>query len=159
MATVVLPADASGPLRQAVEVLTACIEEASGARLPVQHEAPSAGVALYVGYSPAPLDLEGLDDDGFVIAFPDEQTIASLAEPVCLSMNCWRFGPAIFDACRNIKPSKRGELELSDAVQYAIEQLNEPFGVLTFNAAVLDLSCRNDIKAVTEKLAGSEVNL
>lgn len=94
-----------------------------------------------------------------ILEKPDEQTIASLAEPVCLSMNCWRFGPAIFDACRSIKPSKRGELELSDAVQYAIDQLNEPFRVLTFNAAVLDLSCRDDIKAVTEKLAGSEVNL
>jgi glucose-1-phosphate thymidylyltransferase len=74
-------------------------------------------------------------------------------------MNCWRLGPTIFEACRNIQPSPRGELELPDAVQYALETLGEPFGVVTVSAPVLDLSSRMDVSAVHEHLAGSRVEL
>ena len=94
-----------------------------------------------------------------IIEKPDEATMASLVEPICVSMNCWRFGPAIFPACRAIPPSPRGELELPDAVQYAIDKLSDPFKVLTFKAPVLDLSSREDVASVTEKLAGTEVRL
>ena len=94
-----------------------------------------------------------------IIEKPDEATLASLVEPICVSMNCWRFGPAIYPACRAIPPSPRGELELPDAVQYAIDKLSDPFKVLTFKAPVLDLSSREDVASVTEKLAGTEVRL
>ena len=94
-----------------------------------------------------------------IIEKPDEATMASLVEPICVSMNCWRFGPAIYPACRAIPPSPRGELELPDAVQYAIDKLSDPFKVLTFKAPVLDLSSREDVASVTEKLAGTEVRL
>jgi len=103
-----------------------------------------------------------IDNHGFlarIIEKPSEQALKSLPEPICVSMNCWRFSPAIFGACRKIKPSPRGELEITDAVQYALEQLHEPFQVLTFKDAVLDLSYRGDVKTVTERLAGSEVIL
>ena len=50
-----------------------------------------------------------------VIEKPDEATLASMPKPLWLSMNCWRFGPSIFEACRKIKPSQRGELELPDS--------------------------------------------
>ena len=72
-----------------------------------------------------------------IIEKPDEQTLRSLGEPAYVSMNCWRFGPAIFEACRKIKPSSRGELELPDAVQYAIEELGERFKVVRIQGAVL----------------------
>jgi len=94
-----------------------------------------------------------------VIEKPDQQTIDSLPQPVCVSMNCWRFGPKIFEACRSIEPSARGELELPDAVQYAIDQLSEVFQVLAYNLPVLDMSCRSDVEAVAAKLIGTEVNL
>ena len=94
-----------------------------------------------------------------VIEKPDEKTLAGLGERVSLSMNCWRFTPAIFKACRQITPSPRGEMEITDAVQYAIDVLHEPFKVLTFEAPVLDLSCRGDIGPVASRLAGSEVLL
>jgi len=94
-----------------------------------------------------------------VIEKPDEATLASLPRPLWLSMNCWRFGPSIFEACRNIKPSPRGELELPDAVQYAIDQLEEPFRAVLVRAPVLDLTSRKDVAAVAERLAGVEVRL
>ena len=94
-----------------------------------------------------------------VIEKPDEQTWASLPRPIGLSMNCWRFGPAIFSACRAIRPSPRGELELPDAVQYAIDVLGEQFHALMLAAPVLDLTSRGDIAAVAALLAGTEVNL
>ena len=73
-------------------------------------------------------------------------------------MNCWLFSPVIFAACLKVQPSSRGELELSDAVQLAIDSLNERFKVLTFRAPVLDLSSRSDITAITDKLRGLEPN-
>jgi dTDP-glucose pyrophosphorylase len=85
---------------------------------------------------------------------PLEETVRKLGFPVYVSMNCWVFSPAIFQACLHISPSARGELELSDAVQYAIDVLNEPFKVLTFEDSVLDLSSRSDIAAVAERLQG-----
>ncbi|MBN1764342.1 MAG: nucleotidyltransferase family protein [Sedimentisphaerales bacterium] len=94
-----------------------------------------------------------------IIEKPDAQTIKQLPEPVCTSMNCWRFGPSIFKACRAISPSPRGELELPDAVQYCIDELIEPFRAVTINAPVLDLSSRSDIAGVVQKLSGTPVNL
>jgi dTDP-glucose pyrophosphorylase len=83
---------------------------------------------------------------------PSEDTIRKLGLPLYVSMNCWVFSPSIFQACLNIHLSARGELELSDAVQYAIDVLKERFRVRTFQDSVLDLSSRMDIAAVAERL-------
>jgi dTDP-glucose pyrophosphorylase len=83
---------------------------------------------------------------------PSEDTIRILGLPLYVSMNCWIFAPSIFQACLNINPSARGELELSDAVQYAIDVMKERFKVRTFQDSVLDLSSRLDIAAVAERL-------
>ena len=103
-----------------------------------------------------------IDASGFldhVLEKPDAATLASMPRPHWLSMNCWRFGPSIFEACRNIKPSKRGELELPDAVQYAIDVLQDPFEVVRIRAPILDLTSRKDVALVAKKLAGVEVSL
>ncbi len=76
-----------------------------------------------------------------------------------VSMNCWRFGPKIFAACRLVTPSPRGELELQDAVTIAMARLGERFQVVPFAGGVLDLSSRADIAAVTERLRGRSVVL
>jgi dTDP-glucose pyrophosphorylase len=89
---------------------------------------------------------------------PDEETMRKIGIPIYVSMNCWVFSPSIFQACASISLSKRGELELSDAVQYAIDKLNETFQVLTFQDSVLDLSSRSDIAAVAERLQGIHPN-
>jgi dTDP-glucose pyrophosphorylase len=80
-------------------------------------------------------------------------------EPPLISMNCWRFTPMIFEACRAIPRSARGEFELTDAVSYAVDVLGERFKVLVENEAVLDLSTQFDIEEVTRRLASIRVEL
>ncbi len=72
------------------------------------------------------------------------------AAPV--SMTAWRFDHSIFDACRQIGPSPRGELELPDAVALAMSR-GALFRVLHVRAGVLDLSRRQDIPALERLLA------
>jgi glucose-1-phosphate thymidylyltransferase len=71
-----------------------------------------------------------------------------------ISMNAWVFSPKIFSACGKIEKSVRGEYELSSAVQYAINHLEEKFAAINSNEGVLDLSSRTDIAALREKLLG-----
>jgi len=94
-----------------------------------------------------------------IIEKPDPALLESLPEPVAVSMNCWRFDAGIFPACRAVKPSPRGELELPDAVQHAAGVLGQRFRVLYFDEAVLDLSNRADVGPVAARLAGREVKL
>jgi glucose-1-phosphate thymidylyltransferase len=94
-----------------------------------------------------------------IIEKPDAATLVRLPRPLGVSMNCWRFSPVIFEACRSIGPSPRGELEITDAVQYAADRLGERFCIVWCRAAVLDLSSRNDIGPVAERLAGVKVDL
>jgi len=103
-----------------------------------------------------------IDQDGClrrIIEKPDAETLARLPLPLWLSMNCWRFGPAIFAACRSISPSPRGEYEIVAAVQYAIDVLGERFHAVCMRAPVLDLTSRGDIAPVAARLAGMEVRL
>jgi dTDP-glucose pyrophosphorylase len=96
-----------------------------------------------------------INKDGFlehIYEKPSEDTIRELGSPILVSMNCWLFSPVIFRACLSIVPSSRGELELTDAVQYAIDALDEKFKVQVIYGPVLDLSSRSDIAAVAEKL-------
>jgi dTDP-glucose pyrophosphorylase len=93
-----------------------------------------------------------------ILEKPSEATVRAMSSPLYVSMNCWVFSPAIFQACQSIHPSPRGELELTDAVQYAIDKLNERFRALTFQSPVLDMSSRSDIAVVAEKLRGVNPN-
>jgi len=94
-----------------------------------------------------------------ILEKPAEEVLRTLPEPVCLSMNCWRFNRTIFEGCRRITPSTRGELELTDAVQYTIDRLGQRYQALTVRAPVLDLSCRADVPAVAAQLKGKRVDL
>ena len=94
-----------------------------------------------------------------ILEKPDAATWAALPRPLWVSMNCWWFRPAIFAACRAIPLSPRGELELTAAVQYAIDVLGEPFTALGIHAPVLDLTSRDDIAPIKAMLAGRKVEL
>jgi glucose-1-phosphate thymidylyltransferase len=94
-----------------------------------------------------------------ILEKPDEAALAALPKPLWVSMNCWRFGPSIFEACGAIRPSPRGEYEITDAVQHAISKLGETFAAVKIRAPVLDLTSRDDIASVAALLTPSEVRL
>ena len=74
-------------------------------------------------------------------------------------MNLWRFSPRIFEACRRVSPSARGERELPQAVGWAIASLGERFRALPCEEGVLDLSTRSDVASVSNRLRGVAVRL
>ena len=92
-----------------------------------------------------------------MIEKPDDASFARLAAGMPVSMNVWRLTSEFFQACRDVQPSPRGELELPLAVQYAIDVLGMRFSVVSADAAVLDLSRRSDIPRVAALLAGLDV--
>jgi glucose-1-phosphate thymidylyltransferase len=82
---------------------------------------------------------------------PDEATAARLVgAPV--SMNVWLFTPRLVQACREVPPSPRGEVELPLAVQLAVDQ-GVRIETWPVRAPVLDLTERGDIAGIREHLA------
>ena len=96
-------------------------------------------------------------EDGYmarIVEKPDPATALQMDEaPV--SMTLWRFEPSIFEACRDIEPSERGELELADAVALAMSR-GTRFRVVPVADGVLDISRRSDIPAVERWLESVE---
>ena len=107
------------------------------------------------------------DHDGYlkkIVEKPDPSVFHPAAvgvsrTPRLISMNCWRFGPAIFRACRVIDRSPRGEYEIADAVMYSLREMGERYRVIHSNGGVLDLSSQEDIAGVTRWLRDIEVRL
>ena len=97
---------------------------------------------------------DGMLED--IIEKPDPHTFARFGDDVRVSMNCWRFGPSIFEACRSIAPSPRGEVELPNAVRHAVRVMGERFRAIPIDAGVLDLSRREDIAEVERRLSNVE---
>jgi glucose-1-phosphate thymidylyltransferase len=100
-----------------------------------------------------------IDSDGRllnIIEKPDPATYAVYGDDPFISLNCWRFGPSMFEACRRITPSARGEFELPEAANYAVTVMGERLMTFPIEAAVLDLSHRSDIAEVERRLAHIE---
>ena len=89
---------------------------------------------------------------------PDADEVAAMGKDRLVSMNCWRFPSAIMAACAELKPSKRGELELTDAIVKTIAN-GVRYKVGTSRDGVLDLSKRGDIPALRGRLTGVTVAL
>jgi len=71
-----------------------------------------------------------------------------------ISMNCWRFDARIFDPCRDVPKSARGEFELPEAVGVAVAR-GIRFKAIPARGPVLDLSRRADAADVARRLAGN----
>jgi dTDP-glucose pyrophosphorylase len=101
------------------------------------------------------------DADGFlrrVIEKPGEAAVAAAGPKAPISMNLWRFDARIFDACRDVPVSTRGERELPQAVSLATDR-GVLFEVFRARGPVLDLSRRADIAAVARRLKGAAASL
>jgi glucose-1-phosphate thymidylyltransferase len=70
-----------------------------------------------------------------------------------ISMNLWRFDARIFDPCREVPRSARGEYELPEAVGLAVRR-GIRFRAIPARGPVLDLSRRADAADVERRLAG-----
>ena len=70
-----------------------------------------------------------------------------------VSMNCWRFDARIFDACRDVPLSPRGEYELPGAVGVAISR-GIRIRAIPAAGPVLDLSRRSDAADLARRLSG-----
>jgi glucose-1-phosphate thymidylyltransferase len=93
-----------------------------------------------------------------VIEKPDDLGLVA-RDDTAISMNVWRFDRRIFDACRGLSPSPRGELELPNAVRRGIREMGLRIRAIPIDAPVLDLSHRADVPFVSEQLARVEVRL
>ena len=85
---------------------------------------------------------------------PAPDVVDAAGPHALVSMNCFAFTPAIFDACRRVDQSPRGEYEIVDAVR-----MLEGVSVVPFEGGVLDLSRRDDVAGVEARLAAAEVRL
>lgn len=86
---------------------------------------------------------------------PDVRNLEASGPRALISMNVWRFDGRIFDACRDVPCSTRGEYELPEAVGLAVTR-GVRFRVLPARGAVLDLSRRADIARVAVRLGEQE---
>jgi glucose-1-phosphate thymidylyltransferase len=91
-----------------------------------------------------------LDENNFLQRITEKPE--TVAENSFVSMNAWLFSSLIFEACRQIKLSARGEYELADSVMLTIEKLGGKFKAIKSSEGVLDLSNRADVAQVARKL-------
>jgi len=90
-----------------------------------------------------------------VSAFRRKDTSGQKSPDALVSMNCWRFDARIFEACRDVPRSARGEYELPEAVGLAVAR-GVRFRAIAAHGPVLDLSRRADAADVERRLAGVE---
>ncbi len=89
--------------------------------------------------------------NGYLLRLSEKPEPGATASDALVSMNLWRFSPAIFEHCSRVEPSTRGEYELPAAVNRAIQH-GMRLRVQRSRAGVLDLSQRADVAAVAERL-------
>jgi glucose-1-phosphate thymidylyltransferase len=96
-----------------------------------------------------------VDAEGYltrIVEKPPPDVVARAGEAALLSMNCWRFDSRIFQPCRDVPLSARGEYELPQAVMLAVER-GVRFRTIPSNGPVLDLSRRADAADMARRLS------
>lgn len=101
-----------------------------------------------------------VDGSGRLCAIQEKPGAARLeaAGPDALvSMNVWRFDRRIFEACRDVPLSARGEYELPEAVGLSLGR-GVAYQVVPGRGAVIDLSRREDVPRAAKRLAAREAH-
>jgi dTDP-glucose pyrophosphorylase len=96
-----------------------------------------------------------VDQDGYVsdiVEKPSDDRLSAVGGSAAVSMNCWRFDSRMFEFCRDVPRSPRGEFELPEAVRLAVRH-GVPFKTFAAHGPVLDLSRRADTAEVARRLA------
>ena len=93
-----------------------------------------------------------------IVEKPSEDAVAAAGPDALVSMNLWRFDARIFEACRQVPLSPRGELELPHAVAFAVAA-GTRVDVIEAAGPVLDLSRRADVAEIARRLEGARVDL
>ena len=99
-----------------------------------------------------------VDPQGYltrIVEKPGREYYDAAGPAALISMNVWRFDARIFDACRDVPLSKRGEYELPEAVALAVTR-GVKFRAVPASGAVLDLSRRSDVTLINKRLDGQE---
>lgn len=83
-----------------------------------RNQAMDAQIILYEMHDPSSMGVAVLNDDGRVarVVEKPKQFISPYAV-----IGIYMFGRAVFEAVNNIKPSARGELEITDTIQYLVD--------------------------------------
>jgi glucose-1-phosphate thymidylyltransferase len=96
---------------------------------------------------------------GYLIALHEKPAPGTpIPQDAPISMNIWRFSREIFEHCRDVEKSSRGEYELPNAVDRAVRH-GMRLHVEVSGWGVLDLSQRADVPEVAARLRGIEVSL
>lgn len=94
-----------------------------------------------------------VDANGYLSSIVEKPVKNVAPAPRIISMNLWRFDRRIFDACRDVPQSRRGEFELPEAVGLAVSR-GVRFRVVPARGPVLDLSRRADAAELESRLRG-----
>jgi glucose-1-phosphate thymidylyltransferase len=95
-----------------------------------------------------------VDANGYlsrIVEKPGTAELLRAGDDALVSMNLWRFDARIFDACRDVAASPRGELELPQAVALAVAR-GMKIRAIRASGVVLDLSRRSDVAEVSRRL-------
>ena len=93
-----------------------------------------------------------------IVEKPGLERLAAAGGHALVSINAWRFDARIFEACRDVGRSPRGEFELPDAVRLALVR-GVRFRAIPARGPVIDLTRREDIAGVAAALARRDVRL
>jgi dTDP-glucose pyrophosphorylase len=102
------------------------------------------------------LEVDGRGCLADLVEKPDPAARVLFGPDPLVSMNCWRFTPRIFEACREVRASPRGEFELPAAVLELARSGGECVSVIPVDAGVVDLTGPDDIAGVERALRGRE---
>lgn len=139
-----------------VDVLTR-LREAGGPAVP-GFARDSLGLPLDRIGAFALLEADGRGCLARIVEKPGAAATEAAGPDALISMNVWRFDARIFDACREVPMSERGEQELPQAVGLAASS-GVCVEVIAVRGEVLDLSRRADVAPVARRLETAAVHL